>query len=382
MKPIYLDYNATTPIAPSVVDAMLPFFREHHGNPSSSHSFGRAAAEAIEDARGKLAVVLSCSPDEIIFTSGGSESNNLAIKGVMMQQGQIGKGHIVISEFEHPAVSEPVRYLERLGFDVSVVGCDENGVIELEALETLLRPDTKLVSIMHANNEVGTIQPIANVVSLCHERGILVHTDAAQSFGKIPVSALDLGADLISIAGHKFYGPKGVGALYVKRGTALESFIHGAGHERGLRAGTENTPLIVGLSTAARLAHQCLDESTEKLALYRDKFARQLRSAIPDLVIHGENAKRLPNTLSVSFPKSTGYEILSRAVEVCASTGSACHSSGDSGSATLNAMSVPLEIARGTVRLSLGWNTNEEEIERATSLLVDAWENISVASQQ
>lgn len=381
MKKIYLDYNATTPMAPSVVDAMLPVLREHHGNPSSAHSFGRAAAEAIEDSRGKLSGVLGCNNDEIVFTSGGTEANNLAIKGVMLQAGSIGNGHMVVSAFEHPAVSEPAKFLERLGYDVSFVGCDEHGVVNLDELKSALRPDTKLVSIMHANNEVGTIQPIRSVAKLCREQGVLCHTDAAQSLGKIPVSVTELGVDLLTIAGHKFYGPKGVGALYVKKGLTLEPFMHGASHERGMRAGTENTASIVGLCTAAKLAHKCLDDTAEQLTKRRDMLAALLSKDIPDLVIHGEAAKRLPNTLSVAFPRVSGQEILRRVPEVCASTGSACHSTGEIESDTLNAMGVPKELASGTVRLSLGWYSNEEVIERAANLLIDAWENLAAPSK-
>lgn len=364
-------------MAPSVVDAMLPVLREHHGNPSSSHSFGRAAAEAIEDSRGKLAGVLGCNNDEIVFTSGGTEGNNFAIKGVMLQSSPSAGGHMVISGIEHPAVSEPAKFLERLGYDISVIGCDEHGVVKLDELEASLRPDTKLVSIMHANNEVGTIQPIRSITKLCQERGILCHTDAAQSLGKIPVSVAELGVDLLTIAGHKFYGPKGVGALYVKKGLALEPFMHGASHERGLRAGTENTASIVGLCTAAKLAHNCLDDTAEQLTKRRDMLAQLLKADIPGLVIHGEAAKRLPNTLSVAFPGVSGQDLLRRVPEVCASTGSACHSTGEVASDTLNAMGVSSELAAGTVRLSLGWYSNEEVIQQAASLLIDAWENLS-----
>ena len=379
MKQIYLDYNATTPIAPSVIDAMLPLLREHHGNPSSSHSYGRAAAEAIEDARGKLAGVLGCDGDEIVFTSGGTEANNLAIKGAMLAGAPAGTGHMIISAFEHPAVTEPARFLERMGYDVSVANCDANGVVDLGHLQSLLREDTKLVSIMHANNEIGTIQPIRNIAKMCRERGILFHTDAAQSTGKIPVSVAELEVDMLTIAGHKFYGPKGVGALFVRKGIVLEPFMHGASHERGMRAGTENTPSIVGLATAAKLSHQCLDDTTEQLTKRRERLAKLLRNDIPDLIVHGEVAKRLPNTLSVAFPGVTGQDLLRRIPEVCASTGAACHSTGVAMSDTLKAIGISPEQASGTVRLSLGWYSNEEEIDRAASLLLDAWENLSVA---
>ena len=373
MRQIYLDYNATTPIAPSVLEAMDPFLKGHYGNPSSAHSLGRAAKEAIEDARGKLAGLLACDRHEIVFTSGGTESNNLAIKGVMFS-GQMGVGHIVISAIEHPAVVQPVKFLERLGFDVSIVGCDENGFVHPSAVEKELRENTRLVSIMHANNEVGSIQPIRQIAELCHGRGILVHTDAAQSAGKIPTFVDQLDVDLLTIAGHKLYGPKGVGVLFVREGIGLEPLLHGASQENGMRAGTENTPLIVGLGQAAYLANHGIDEAAEGVSKLRDRLSDQLIAAIPGLKINALKANRLPNTLSVSFPEVSGRDILKRVPEICASTGSACHSSGLVESVTLDSMGCSPEHVAGTVRLSLGWHSSQEEIDRASSLLIDAWE--------
>jgi cysteine desulfurase len=379
VRQIYLDYNATTPIAPSVVEAMNPFLLGHFGNPSSAHAFGRAAKEAIEDARVKVAGLLGCDRQEIVFTGGGTESNNLAIKGVMFL-GQPGAGHLVISAIEHPAVAEPAKFLERLGFEISVVKCDEHGLVHPSSIEAALRPDTRLVSVMHANNEIGSIQPIRQIAEICHGRGVLLHTDASQSVGKIPSFVDDLDVDLLTVAGHKFYGPKGIGVLFVREGVALESLLHGAAHENGMRAGTENTPYIVGLGQAAHLAANCLDESSEAMTRLRDRLNDRLANAIPGLQVNGAGAKRLPNTLSVVFPNVGGQEILQRVPELCASTGSACHSSGLVSSATLSAMGRSAEEMANTVRLSVGWYTSEEEIDRASSLLVDAWENLAVSA--
>ncbi len=373
MRQIYLDYNATTPIAPSVLEAMQPFLTGHYGNPSSAHALGRGAKEAIEDARSKIATSIGCDADEIIFTSGGTEANNLALKGVMFESRP--GSHLVISAIEHPAVTQPARFLEKLGYDVSVVPCDANGVVQPEDVEQALRSETRLVSVMHANNEIGTIQPIKQIAELCHQRSILLHTDAAQSVGKIPTNVFELDCDLLSIAGHKFYGPKGVGALYVRRGVSLEPLLHGAAHENGLRAGTENTPYLIGLGAAANMASRALDESHVGMAKLRDRLQDQLVEAIPGLHVNGGNVDRLPNTLSVAFPDATGRQILATTPELCASTGSACHSTGQVESATLSAMGAEHTEIAGTVRLSVGWYTSQEEIDRAASLLIDAWEN-------
>ena len=375
MQEIYLDFNATTPIAPSVVEAMTPFFTNHYGNPSSSHALGRAAAEAIEDARCKIGSLVGCDRNEIVFTGCGTEANNLAIKGVMLS-GNKPSGHMVISAIEHAAISEPAKFLERLGCQLTIVPCDEYGVVRVADVEAALRSNTRLVSIMHANNEIGTIQPIREITEVCRRRGILVHSDASQSTGKIPVAVDQLDVDMLTIAGHKFYGPKGIGVLFVREGLPLESLLHGAGHESGIRAGTENTPYIVGLGKAAELVIGCLDESMEKMETLRDRLYDQLSAAIPRLRVHGMGADRLPNTLSVSFPEVTGGDLLRRVPEICASTGAACHSGDEVSSATLNAMGISPEVARSTVRLSAGWTTSQEEIDKAANLLIDAWENL------
>ena len=377
MRHIYLDYNATTPIAPSVQEAMAPFLVEHFGNPSSSHALGRACQEAVDDARGQLAHLLGADREEVFFTSGGTESNNLALKGVLLRDGVIGDGHLVISAIEHPAIVQPANFLERLGFDVTVVNCDRNGVVSPDSIEAALKPNTRIVSIMHANNEIGTIQPIRQIAEICHTHDVLVHTDAAQSVGKVRTNVEEMGVDLLTVAGHKIYAPKGIGAIYVRRGVALEPVNHGAGHESGLRAGTENVPYIVGLGYAAMLASKGLDDAYKQLSALRDRLLMHLREVIGDRIsVNGESAERLPNTLSVNFPDVVGHDLLARAPELCASTGAACHSGATSMSATLEAIGLTPIQASGTVRLSVGWYTSEEEVDRAASLLISAWESL------
>jgi cysteine desulfurase len=375
MRFLYFDYNATTPTAPSVYEAMVPFLTEHYGNPSSNHALGRACREAIEDARSKVAALLGADRDEIFFTSGGTESNNLAIQGTMMRDAPALSGHLIISAIEHPAVAEPARYLERLGYDVTVVGCNAQGLIEPACVEAAFRPDTRLVSIMHANNETGVIQPLREIADLCHARNVRLHTDAAQSVGKIPTFVDELGVDLLSVAGHKCYAPKGVGALYVRRGVRLEPILHGAGHEGGLRPGTENVAQIVGLGQAAKLAFRGLEEANQRLAVLRDRLYVRLSKVIGEqMIVNGWRVPRLPNTLSVNFLEISGAELLARIPELCASTGSACHSGRSGLSPTLAAMGVDPDVARGMVRLSLGWYTSQEDADRAAELLLGAWE--------
>ena len=377
LKQIYLDYNATTPVSSYVLDAMLPFLKEHHGNPSSAHAAGRVAHEAIEVAREEVSGALGASAEDVFFTSGGTESNNLAIQGVMLQHAPGSGAHLVISNFEHPAVAGPAAHLKRLGYEVTEVPCDKNGVVQVEAVERALRDETVLVSIMHANNEVGTIQPIAQIGELCRGRETLLHTDAAQSVGKLPTFVDELNVDLLTIAGHKVYGPKGVGSLYIRSGVSVDPVIHGAGHERGLRPGTENVAYIVGLGKAMQLARRSLSESSDRLAGLRDRLANQLLNGLGDQAkVHGGQAARLPNTLSLVFPGVHGASLLARAPEICASTGSACHESGTAMSATLAALGVTPDEARGTVRLSVGWYTSEEDIDRAASSLLSAWESL------
>lgn len=375
---IYLDYNATTPIAPSVIDAMLPFLSLHYGNPSSDHALGRACHHAVEDARENVAKLLGAEPDEIVFTSGGSESNNLAIHGVARRAAKQGRRHLITSAIEHPAVSRPLAYLAEHGFETTIVPCDARGVVSADDVIAALRENTALVSIMHANNETGAIQPIAKIGAACRAKGILFHTDAAQSIGKIPTDVNELNVDLLTIVGHKVYAPKGSGALYVRMGTDIESLIHGADQERGLRAGTENVPYIVALGKAASLAARRDTESNDRLRALRDSMQNQLVEAMGDrLSINSGAASRLPNTLSVNIKGISSRDLLARIPEVCASTGAACHSERDEVSGTLAAMGVPASNARGTVRFSVGWPTSLEEIDRAASLVCDAWEQLS-----
>ncbi|MEX0643261.1 MAG: cysteine desulfurase family protein [Pirellulales bacterium] len=375
---IYLDYNATTPIAPPVLEAMRPYLDAEYGNPSSSHPLGRSAHRAVENARSQVATLLGAAADEIVFTSGGTEANNWAIKGAAFAKrfdGATTSGHLVISAIEHPAVVEPIRFLERLGYEVAVVGVDRRGAIDADAVRAALRPDTLLVSVMHANNEVGTIQPIRTIAQHCRAAGVLLHTDAAQSVGKVRVHVDELGVDLLTVAGHKLYAPKGVGALYVRRGVRLEPLLHGASHERGLRAGTENVPYIVALGAAAAMAGDGFDEMSSTMERLRDRLLARLRANIsPALTVNGEGAPRLPNTLSVNFPGVQGGDLLRLCPELCASTGSACHSGSTSLSSTLAAMGVAAAEGAGCVRLSVGRFTQEEEIDRAADWLAAAWQ--------
>ena len=372
MQNIYLDYNATTPVDPAVLEEMLPFFCEHFGNPSSTHCMGRAAEEAIETARQRLAMALGADSDEVLFTSGGTESNNLALLGVMCQHPR--GAHLIISSLEHPAIVRPAARLRELGYSVSIVRSDDNGIVDLDEIADAICDKTVMVSVMHANNEIGTLQPIAEIADLCRDRDVLLHTDAAQSFGKVRVLAHELDVDLLTIAGHKVYAPKGVGALFVRRGTALQPVLCGADHEAGLRPGTENTPYIVGLGSAALIAARDLELGSDLLAQQRDQLETALTKHIPGAVVHGQKSPRLPNTLSISLPKVVGQQVLDRCPELCASTGSACHSGTVNMSSTLSAMGVTPEIAAGTIRLSLGRTTTDEDIQRAASLLIEAWE--------
>ena len=366
-KSIYLDFNATTPIAPEVAAAISQVLMEPFGNPSSEHWAGLPARQAVEKARTQVAALLHCNSDEVVFTSGGSESNNHALKGVFFAQGGRG-GHIITTQVEHPAVLNPCRFLERLGASVTYLPVDHFGRVDPGDVRDALTPRTILISVMHANNEVGTLQPIPEIARIAQERGILFHTDAAQSAGKIPVRVDELGVDLLTLAGHKLYAPKGVGALYVRKGVRLEPLIHGAGHESGRRAGTENILLDVGLGAACELAQSWLGvESTCQL---RDLFWELLQMQFgKGVVLNGHLTERLPNTLNVSFAGKIGSTILSVLQGVAASTGSACHSGSVELSPVLKAMQVPPEIGMGAIRFSLGRTTTREEIEQVVSRL-------------
>ncbi len=360
MNPIYLDFNASTPVAPEVAAAMRPLLESHYGNPSSGHWAGQPAYAALEAGRRKVAALLGCSPDEVVFTSGGSEANNLAIKGAFLAAAQ-GRNHIVTSRVEHPATLEPCRFLERLGAEVTYLPVDGTGLVDPDDVRRAITGRTALVTIMHANNEVGTIQPIAEIARIARERGVLVHTDAAQSVGKVSTRVDELGVDLLSVAGHKLYAPKGVGALYVRRGVTLEPLIHGAGHECGRRAGTESAFLATGLGAACALAASA--GRNEEIRALRDRFWSELVAAFGDgVVLNGHPTLRLPNTLNVSFPGRIGADILARLDGVAASTGSACHAGRVGLSPVLAAMGVPAEVGMGAIRFSLGRTTTEAEI--------------------
>ena len=364
MQPIYLDYNATTPIDPQVAEAMLPYIQQHFGNPSSGHAFGVAAKEAVDHARGQLAEMLGCNSDEVVFTSGGTESNNYAIKGAAGAYRHRGN-HIITSSVEHPAVIEVCRFLEEKGCRVTYLPVDGFGMVDPQEVAASITPQTILVTIMHANNEVGTIQPIREIAEVAHQHGVLLHTDAAQSVGKIPVQVDDLGVDLLSIAGHKLYAPKGIGALYIRRGVKLEKLMHGADHEMGGRAGTENVVEIAGLGKAAELIQRNLSSYREHMRQMRDRLERGLSQRIPDLWIHGHPEMRLPNTSCVGFRGLAANTLLSHLDNVAASAGAACHSNQVEISSVLEAMRVPLEYAMGTLRFSVGRFTTAEEIDRA-----------------
>jgi len=377
MRQIYLDYNATTPVAPLVQEALRPFLAEHFGDPAGDYPLGRACHEAIEDAREQVASLLGAERDEIVFTSGGTESNNLALKGVLLRGGPAGGGHLVTTTQEHPAILQPARFLEQWGCEVTYVGCDRWGLVDPDEIKAALRGDTQLVSVIHANHEIGTIQPLRAIAEVCHARGVLLHTDAAQTCGKIRTQVDELGVDLLSLAGHKLYAPKGIGALYVRRGTAIDPILHGAGQEAGLRAGTENTAFIVGLGRAAWLAACGLDAAAERLAMLRDRLAGHLREGIGERFSqNGALQAQLPNTLSVNFPEVTATELLRRIPELCASAGSDAPSGAGGRSSVLKAIELPETTARGTVRFSLGAYTSEEDIDRAASLLIGGWQDL------
>ncbi len=366
---IYLDYNATTPIDPIVLEAMEPFYRSHFGNPSSSHGLGKYNRQAIDVAREQVAGLLGCSSQNIIFTSGGSESNNMALKGVASRSSGRGQ-HIIVSMVEHPAILKVVQYLQHQGFRITYLPVDNQGVVKAGDLEEIITSKTILVSVMHANNEIGSIQPINELAEIAHHAGAVFHTDAAQSVGKIPVDVNDLGCDLLSVAGHKLYAPKGVGAIYIKGGVDLEPLIHGANHERGLRAGTENVAQIVGLGMAAEIARQKLESEMVRLKNLRDRLQASLKQAFPEIRINASSTPRLPNTLSVSFAQLNALEILSDLDQVMLSAGAACHSADGKGSGVLEAMHIPLNYQLGTIRISLGRFCEESQVQQASAILI------------
>ena len=367
MKPIYLDYNATTPIDPEVAEAMSPYIFERFGNPSSSHWYGLQTKEAVEKARDQVANLLNCNPDEVVFTGGGSESNNYAIKGAAFANR--GKGnHLITSSIEHPAVIEVCKYLAEKDFQATYLPVDHFAQVDPRTVEKAITSRTVLISIMHANNEVGTIQPIAEIATIAKDYGIVFHTDAAQSVGKIPTRVDHLAVDLLTIAGHKLYGPKGIGALYIRRGTRLEKLIHGADHEQGRRAGTENVLEIVGLGKACEIAKRDLNKNMAHLQKTRDLLYQELQAEWGELKLNGHPENRLPNTLSVSFRNIEANKLLAEIDRVAVSAGAACHSHAVKVSSVLQAMKVELEYAMGTVRFSTGKMTTAEEVKETAAI--------------
>lgn len=375
MDPVYLDHNATTPLLPEVVDAMLPYLREHFGNPSSGHVYGVRAREAVARARAEVAALLGCDADEVLFTSGGTEANNLAIRGTT--EALTKKRHVVTTVIEHPATARPCAWLEAHGWRVTRLGVDAGGRAMLDEAHASIDERTALVSVMHSNNETGVLQPVAELAALARAAGALVHTDAAQSLGKVPVRVRELDVDLLSVAGHKLYAPKGVGALYVRRGTPLVPFVLGAGHERGLRPGTENVASVVGLGAACTALDRDLDQAAARMHALRELLWALLAAAVPGLALNGHEELRLPNTLNVRFPRVSGDAVLGGAPEIAASTGSACHEGHASASAVILAMGVPADEALGSVRLTLGRHTTEDDVSRAAEALARAWRAVS-----
>ncbi|MCX6234160.1 MAG: selenide, water dikinase SelD [Bacteroidetes bacterium] len=369
--PVYLDYNATTPVDVEVIDAMMPFLDSAFGNPSSSHYYGIQARKAVEQARIQVADLLNCSADEVIFTSGGTESNNLAIKGIANLNKHKGN-HIITSAIEHPAVSEVCRYLAKNGFRITYLPVNEYGIVNPADLHKMILPGTILVTIMHANNETGSIQPIGELARICHEHSVPFHTDAAQSVGKIKTDVRELDVDLLSLAGHKMYAPKGVGALYVRRGTNLEKYMHGADHEMNRRAGTENVMEIVGLGKASEIALRDFDKNINHMQQMRDLLHNRLLESIHDIHLNGHPELRLPNTLSIGFRQIEANLLLSEMNRVAASAGAACHTGTEEISPVLKAMNVPALYAMGTVRFSVGKYTTLAEIEKASDEIITA----------
>jgi cysteine desulfurase len=365
---IYLDYNATTPVAPEVAAAMQPCLGPEFGNPNCDYPLGLRARDAVVQARSEVAALLNCAPEEIVFTSGATEANNLVLKGVALNH---RSGRIITALTEHPAVLNPCLFLDSLGFKLTLLPVDAQGLVDPDAVRRALTPDTILLSIMHSNNETGALAPMREIAAIAREAGAPLHTDAAQSVGKVKVDVEELGVDFLTVAGHKFYAPKGVGALYVRRGRELTPLLHGASQEGGRRAGTENLPYIVALGAACRLARQRQAADAAHLQGLRDLLHAKLQAGFPGLVLNGPETRRLPSTLNVSFPGLSGAELLAGVPAVAASLGSACHAGREAISPVLAAMGVSAASARGAVRFSVGRPTTRAEIEQAAALLVE-----------
>ncbi len=366
MNPIYLDYNGTTPIDPQIAESMAPFINEHFGNPSSSHYFGSEPRSALDKARGQVANMLGCQPHEVIFTSGGTESNNQAVRGVI-DASNMREPHLITSSVEHPSIINVCRFLEMKGVSVTYLPVDKYGMINPYDVEDSIRSNTALISIMHANNEVGTIQPLEQICEIAKKHQIPVHTDSAQSVGKIPVNVTNLGVDLLSIAGHKLYAPKGVGALYVKEGVQFNDLLYGASQEMGRRPGTENVIFSVALGEACNLIESKITYYSEHMRILRDRLESKIMSQCQHVRINGHPELRLPNTSSLSFKQIEANEILDRLENVAVSAGAACHSDSVTVSSVIEAMNVPLEFAMGTIRFSTGRYSTKKEIDQAAT---------------
>ena len=382
MKTIYLDHCATTPLNPDVLTAMLPFLRDSFGNPSSAHTLGRTAREAVEEARGKVAALIGANASEIVFTSGGTEADNLAIQGIARVRKDRGN-HIVTSAIEHHAVLRTCEYLARNGFTVTYLPVDHHGVVNPEDVKKALTDKTILVTIMHSNNEVGTVEPISEIGKIAAERGVAFHTDAVQSVGKVPINVKELQVDLLSIAAHKLYGPKGIGALYIKEGIRIDPIIYGGEQEKGMRSGTENVASIAGLGKACELAMETVAVRMDDIRKMRDAFQERISAALPDLVINGHPVSKLPNCLSVSVPVIMA-EMIVRDLDargIAVSAGSACTSHSVEISHVLAAMGLPKEIAQGTVRFSLGITNTPEEMEYAATAFVEVVDKLKTLSE-
>lgn len=376
---IYLDYNATTPIDKEVAETMLPYLHKFFGNPSSAHSFGAETKKAVEYARKQVAELLNCKSSEIIFTSGGTESNNYAIKGIAFANQHKGN-HIITTNIEHPAVTEVCKYLQNKGFRISYIPVDEYGLINLELLEKEINADTILISVMHANNEIGTIQPVEIISEIAKKQNVLFHTDAAQSVGKYPTDVQKMGVDLLSIAGHKLYAPKGIGAIYIRDGIVLEKLMHGADHEQNKRAGTENVLEIVGLGKACEIAQRDMNKNLDKLKFLRDLLHHNLTENIPELKLNGHPQNRLPNTLNISFPGIEANILLAKIESegIAASAGAACHTGSVKASAVINAIGLDKRFAMGTIRFSVGKYTTKEEILTASEIIISAYKGLAM----
>lgn len=378
-SPIYLDYNATTPIHPEAVEAMLPYLRDHFGNPSSAHPYGRQTHTAVDLGRAQTSALIHCDPSELTFTSGGTESNNTVIKGVAEEHRERGN-HIITTAIEHPAVLEPCEWLSQRGYDITILPVDAVGRVNPSDVEAAIRPETILISVMLANNEVGTIQPIREIAAIAHEHNVWIHTDAAQAVGKIPVDVRALDVDFLSIAAHKLYAPKGIGALFVRSGIQLPKLMHGASHENGHRAGTENVPYIAALGCATEIAQRDMDVNIQHMTAMRDRLWDGLRHQSLDLQRNGDAANGLPNTLSVSFRRVEANTLLAAiADQVAASAGAACHADSVTVSGVLQAMNVPLDYAMGTVRFSVGHETMLDEIDAAVEIVAHTARSMQIS---